>query len=198
MLNVDAQQRAREALRQVDQALANEAALEAEVRRQAQLFRDTLFGAFQFIEQESLQLRELLIKLQRGDANQLQIAPKGRPAFLLMVDPEIAFGSRAMGSRPLNEGAAPVELSARLYAVMMPPSSGLLRYYTIFGDGVWKRTTFTAGPKGMQARHAQIGRIGADLLIREAIDLLGYACMVYASWATLTDEATIATPRHAA
>jgi hypothetical protein len=186
MLGIDAQQRAREALRRVDQLLATELEIETQVRRQAEAFRDSLFSAFQFVESETMALQELQVQIKRLDKQQLQVQSKGRLPFILMLDPDIAYDWKPVQT----EGAAQsvYELGSRLFAVMPSPHRGLLRYYTIFADGAWKRTTFALGAQGVQERNALVPRFNAEVLIREAIDLLGYVCLLHPTWAALVDE----------
>lgn len=193
MLGFEAQQRAQEALRKIDQGLEQDIAAEDAVLNQAKLFRDGMFGAFQFIEREVLQLKALLVQMQRLDANQIRVQSKGRMPFVVSLDPEVAYDTRHTASQgQASEGATPgpVELSARLFVVFAPPFQGVLRYYTIFADGTWKRTTFTAGHGGMHARSALLQRFAPDILVLEAVDLLGYVCMLHPTWSTLEDRAS--------
>jgi hypothetical protein len=76
-----------------------------------------------------------------------------------------------------------------MFAVFMPPARGLLRYYTIFADGAWKRTTFVASAGGVQTRSAMVARATPDVLILEAVDLINYACTVHPTWKALAAEA---------
>jgi hypothetical protein len=176
MLSFEAQQRAREALRKVDQALGAALALESELHKHAEGFRETMFGAFQFLESESMSLQELQIKMQRTDKQQIHVQSKGRPPFILMLDPEAAYDTRPVGQGQSAEAAPAPEL-------------GVLRHYTIFTDGAWKRTTFAASANGVQTRSTLVARYTPDVLALEAVDLLGYACMVHPSWNPLTEAA---------
>lgn len=193
MLGGDAQQRVREALQKLDLALAEDTARTKEIQEQATRFRNMFFGAFNFIEQEAVQLRELLLKLQRQDANQLQVLPKGRAHFLIQLDTELAFEhkphARSRGVTETLQSRTP-ELGARLFAVFMPPYRGLLRSYTVFLDGSWKRTTYTLFAGKVQAKSTLVPRFNPEMLVMEAIDLVGYACLVHPIWAPLADEAT--------
>lgn len=193
MLGSDAQQRVREALQKLDLALAEDTARGAEIRKQATRFRDLFFGAFNFIEQEAVQLRELLLKLQRQDVNQLHVLPKGRAHFLLHLDTELAFEHKPhAASRGVTETlqSRTPELSARLFAVFMPPHRGLLRAYTIFLDGSWKRTTYTLFAGKVQAKSTLVPRFNPEMLVMEAIDLVGYACLVHPIWSPMAEEAS--------
>jgi hypothetical protein len=189
MLSFEAQQRAREALRKVDQALSAALALESELHKHAEGFRETMFGAFQFLESESMSLQELQIKMQRTDKQQIHVQSKGRPPFILMLDPEAAYDTRPVGQGQSAEAAPAPELAARLFAVLAAPYQGVLRHYTIFTDGAWKRTTFAASANGVQTRSTLVARYTPDVLALEAVDLLGYACMVHPSWNPLTEAA---------
>lgn len=196
MLNFDAQQRAREALRRADEALVAQLALESEVTKQATSFRDTLFSAFQFVESEALALQELSVQLKRSDKNQLQVGSQGRPSFVLVLDTELAYDHNqqiaSQGQAPAAENMP--ELAARIFAVLLPPNQGLLRHYTIFASGAWKRTTFTLASGGVQARSALVPRASPDVLVLEAIDLLGYAALVRPLWSPLVADAESFTP----
>lgn len=189
ILSADGQQRAREALRKVDDWLITEIAAEGQLKKLAQDFRDHFFGAFKFIESESMTLRELQIQVGRVDQNQIQVKIRGRQGFVLWLDPELAY-DRKPSAANLGQGGEtsalePVELAARLFAVFAPPHTGLLRYYTVFGDGLWKRTTFGIVGDNIQSRRAVIPQFTADLLTLEAIDLLGYVCAVHPAWENL-------------
>lgn len=193
MLSLDVQQRVREALHQVDVAAGQEVAFENTLREKAETFRDNLFNSFQYIEQESMQLQELLVKVQRADRNQLQVLPKGRAHFTLVLDGEFAYDSRPPAQGEAS-AAATHELAARLFAVLLPPLQGLLRYYTIFHDGCWKRTSFVPTPNGAQPRSTMVPRATPDVVILEAIDLLGYACTVHPAWAAVAPHVDTITP----
>lgn len=192
MLGFDAQQRAQEALRRIDQTLETDINTESAVQTQAHSFRDAFFGAFQYIERETLQLKALFVQLNRLDINQIQVQSRGRAPFMLSLDPEVAYDTKTGTTQgQTGEGAAqgPVELSARLFAVFAPPYQGLVRYYTIFADGTWKRTTFTFGAGSPQARSALLQRFNLDVLVLEAADLLGHICTLHPTWANLAPTA---------
>ncbi len=190
MLGVEAQKRLQETLRQVDTALVADSERVDAIGTQAVTFRDALFGAFQYIERECLQLKALLIQLRRLEANQLQVQSKGRPAFILMLDPEPAFDRK---SAPVAEGeprpSESNELAARLFAVLAPPARGLLRYYSIFSDGSWKRSVLVGGPNGIVAQQALVARFNDEMLTLEAADLLGQVVTAHTSWTNLVPEA---------
>ncbi|MFP4437429.1 MAG: hypothetical protein ACLFVO_09295 [Chloroflexaceae bacterium] len=192
MLGFEAQQRAQEALRKIDQGLVRDMADEEAILKHAKEFRDGMFGAFQFIERETLQLNALLVQLKRLDANQLQIQSKGRMPFVLSLDPEVAYDTRHT-SNPGQAGEGPpqgpVELAARVFVVFAPPYQGMLRHYSIFADGLWKRTTFAFGHSGVQTRSTLLQRFGPDILVLEAADLLGHVCMLHPTWTNLEPRA---------
>ncbi len=182
MLGFEAQQQVQEELRRIDQALEQDLTHEHVIQEQAHNFREAIFSAFQFIENQSLQLQALLVQLQRLGAHQLRVQSKGRMPFILSLDTELAFDTRQTG-----EGTAqgPLELTARMFVVLAPPNHGLLRHYTIFADGTWKRTTFTFVGGGVQVKSALLQRFSLDILVREAADLLGYVCLLHPTWANL-------------
>lgn len=189
MLGLEAQQRVNDALRRLDQALEADLHLENGVQQQAQSFRDTIFAAFQYLERESLQLKALLVQLRRLDANQLQVQARGRTSFILALDPELAYDRKAQPAQQGQPAEAappnPPELAARVFVVLAPPFQGLLRCYTIFGDGAWKRTAFGMGPNGIYAQSALLQRFSSDVLVMEAIDLVGQASTLHPTWAGL-------------
>lgn len=191
MLSYETQQRAREALRQVDQLLQEVIAEEEQLIKRGEQFRDTFFSAFGYLETETLSLRELQINVKRTDRQQLQIETRGRPTFFLQYDPELAYDRKPIQAAS-EQGQQPetpaLELASRLYAVMAPPFAGVMRYYTIFDDGNWKRTTFQLGPKGVHARSALVQRIGPDVLAMEGIDLIKHIATIYPLWDNLASQ----------
>jgi hypothetical protein len=189
MLSNDAQQRAREALRKVDQMLAANVEAENTLEKHAFSFRDNMFAAFQFIESESMTMKELQVQIKREDKQQLRVASRGRAPFMLYMDNEAAYDSRPYAAAQDQPAETSIELAHRLFAVFAPPHVGLLRYYTVFADGAWKRTTFVPGPEGAQVRSAMVQRSSIDVLVLEAIDLLGYACTVHPTWEPLAAAA---------
>ncbi|MCG8351102.1 MAG: hypothetical protein MI924_25310 [Chloroflexales bacterium] len=190
MLGFDAQQRVNEALRRLDQALENDFEIENAVQQQAQNFRETFFTAIQYLERESLQLKALLVQPKRLDANHLQVQAKGRPAFVLALDTELAYDRKgqpaAQGQPPESAAQSTIELAARMFIVLTPPAQGLLRYYTIFGDGTWRRTVFGMGQGGIQAQSVLLQRFSPDVLVMEAIDLIGHSCTLHPTWLGMT------------
>ncbi len=196
MLGSETQQRVREALRQLDHALVEEAALENAIRKNAQQFREMFFSAFGFVEQESLQMQEIMVKLNRPEANQLQVLPRGRAHFAIHLDPELAFEHKphaaSRGYTQTLQSRTP-ELSARFFALFLPPRTGLLRTYTIFADGTWKRTTYTLFDGQVQAKSTLVPRFNAEMLSMEAVDLVGYACLVHPIWSPLAELAATMT-----
>jgi hypothetical protein len=191
MLNLEAQQRAREALRRADQALAALVEAESNVQKQADTFRENVFSAVQFLENESMTLQELQIQARRPDKNQLQVQSRGRQPFALIMNAEPAYDIRPAPAGQATEAPpqSSTELAARMFAVFLPPNRGLLRYYTIFADGAWKRTTFVPTSGGVQTRSTLVPRATPDVLILEAVDLINYAFTVHATWDSLAAEA---------
>lgn len=185
MLNMETQQRASEAMRKIDQSLESDLAHQEAVQKQAHNFREALFAAFQFIERESLQLNALLIQIKRLDANQILIQSKGRIPFALSLDPEVAYDIRSKE----DVLAGPLELTARLFAVFAPPYHGVFRHYTIFADGTWKRTTFTFSKAGVQTKNMLLQRFSLDILVLEAVEVLGHACLLHPTWLNLDERA---------
>ncbi len=193
MLGVDAQTRVREALRKSDRALEADQEIENRLAQQSQNFRDILFAAFQYVENESLQLQNILVKCSRFDMNQLQVQVKDRAAFILYLDAEFAYDRKQL-TKPIGQSAeshpqANVELAARCFAALIPPLQGLLRYYTIFADGSWKRTTFTATANNFHAHGSMVPRFNPEILVMEAADLVGEACLLHPTWAGLAQDA---------
>jgi hypothetical protein len=187
-LSVEGQQRARDALKKLDQDLATDKETIEAIKTQAQRFRDTFFESFDVIERESLSLNDVMLKMQRIDKDQLQVTNKNYPPFLLILDPELAYHPRPLANDH-DTGGKPrqvIELTARLFAIYEPPNCGLLRYYTIFGDGSWKRTTFSVRADGsLHPQSALAPASSADILTLEAIDLLSKACTAHPTWAEL-------------
>ncbi len=192
-LNKEAEARAKEALQRIDQALAADVAFQEELKEKAQEFRDLFFEAFGFVEDKSLSLNEVLIKINRIDANQVEVTNKKYPPFLLMLDAEPAYDYRPLPASKEQGGEEKprwaTELAARLFVVLSPPLQGLLRVYSIFSDGAWKRTTFTLTANGVQASSPLVPRFSPDILVLEAIDLLGYAGTIHPTWANLSATA---------
>jgi hypothetical protein len=179
MLSIETQQRATEAMRKIDQSLESDLAHQEAVQKQAHNFREALFAAFQFIERESLQLNAVLIQIKRLDANQILIQCKGRIPFALSLDPEVAYDIRSKGEDVLTGS---LELTARLFAVFAAPYHGVFRHYTIFADGTWKRTTFTYSKAGVQTRSMLLQRFNLDILVLEAVEMLGHTCLLHPIW----------------
>ncbi len=192
MLGIDAQQRAREAIRQADKALINDVAQVSALQKHAENFRDMLFAAFQFIENETMTLQELQVTLRRPEKQQLHVQSRDRLPFALQLDTEPSYDTRPQTASN-NENAEPAappapELALRLFAVLTTPYQGLLRHYTIYSDGMWKRTTFAITPHGVQERSALVPRFNPDVLTLEAVNLLSYVCILHPTWAALGDE----------
>ncbi|NJP06090.1 MAG: hypothetical protein HC837_10945 [Chloroflexaceae bacterium] len=189
VLSFDGEQRAREALRRVDVALEADVTHARAIQKQAHAFRDDFFQAFEFIENQSLQLNELIIQIQRVDANQLQIQTQGHPLFYLILDAEVAYDSKPARADQPAESPPTVELAARMLVVCAPPYRGLLRHYGIFHDGSWKRTVFGFGANGLYQQYTGVPSFNADILALEACDLLGYATTMHPTWANLLSRA---------
>ncbi len=195
MLNVgiDAQQRAREALKRVDNAITKDLEVQEEILKKAREFHSTLYESFEFIGQEGLLLEEIHLTVQRLDSDQYQVANRNHKVFLMILDPEVAYDSKPMsvGENQSGEGTPrwSVELAARVFVVFAGDDAGLLRYYTIFADGTWRRTVFALGSGGVQQQSALVPQFSADVLLLEAIDLLGYVCTLHPTWVNLASVA---------
>lgn len=191
MLGADAQKRVLETLRRIDGTLLADTERIEAISKHTLTFRDALFGAFQYIERECLQLQALLIQLRRLDANQLQVQSKGQPAFILMLDPEPAYDRKPAPATGEQEAPATEsnELAARLFVVLAPPARGMLRHYSIFGDGSWKRSLVVVSASGTTMQQALVPRYNDEMLTLEAVDLLGQVVTAHASWANLAPEA---------
>lgn len=181
MLSLDRQHQAQETMRQLDDALTADATVEDAVQKHALALRDNLFGAFQFIERESLQCRTLLVQTKRIEANQLHVQVRGRTPLALLLDTELAYDQRVAGQgKP--------EPCARCYALFAPPYHGLLRHYTLFASGEWRRTVFVSRGGSVQAHATSHPQSGLDALVEEATDLLAQLCAVRPSWNALADN----------
>ncbi len=189
MLSVEVQAKLRESIRQLDHMLVTTIERDERLVQTGINFRDTFFAAFGFVETESLSMKELQVTLKRMDRQQLEVIVQRRISFMLQFDPELAYDVRPVAAEG-QEGRSEtkLELGSRLFVVLAPPQIGLIRHYTIFGDGAWKRTTFNLTPQGVQARQAFIPRSTSELLIHEAIDLVRYACQIYPMWQPMTDK----------
>jgi hypothetical protein len=181
MLSLERQRQAQETLRQLDEVLTADAAVEEGVQQHAVALRDNLFSAFQFIERESLQSRTLLVQTKRIEANMLQVHVRGRAPLALLLDAELAHDQRV-------PGAGKPEACARCYAVFAPPYHGLLRHYTVFASGEWRRTVFVSRAGATQAHATTRPHPGLDVALEEATDLLAQLCAVRASWNALADD----------
>lgn len=188
-LGLEAQKRFREALRRLDQAIQTDREAQEQIRERARTFISHFYGVFELIEQDSLVLEEVLIKMQRIDDNQFEVSNKNYPAVTLILDPELAYDTRPGSASPVPPGERPPpwvpELSARMFAIFSPPYQGLLRSYTIFADGSWKRTAFVLGSGGVQSQSALVPTANPDVLVLEAIDLLNAVCTHHPTWANL-------------
>lgn len=188
VLSVEGQQRAKEALKRLDEAIISDQAMQEKVWNRAKAFRDDFFATFDLLERDNISFQEIALKLQRVDTNQFLVKNGKHTPFLLILDTELAYYTKplAADARQAGDARRSVELSARLFAVFEPPHQGVLRYYTIFADGSWMRTVFAVGNDGEQhANSALATSSSADVLMLEAIDLLGKACMLHPSWADL-------------
>jgi|HigsolmetaAR201D_1030396.scaffolds.fasta_scaffold20860_2 hypothetical protein len=181
MFSFDRQRATQAALRQLDDAMTKNADILEKLQKHTIDFRDQLYAAYQFIERESLQSRTLLVQTNRVEANLLQVQVRGRPAMDLFVDSEVAYDQRVA-----DQGKP--ELATRLFALFGPPQRGLLRHYTIFISGEWKRTVFVSRGGKVQALSSLRSEINPDILLDEATDLLGQLCSVYPTWNPLNDD----------
>jgi hypothetical protein len=188
-LSVDGQQRVRETLKKVDQTITADLELQENIQEQAKQFRNTFFATFEVIERESLSLENILLKMQRVDVNQLQVTNKKYAPFLLILDAELAYHPKPLAPEPgqsESKSRTVLELAARMFAIYEPPHQGLLRSYTIFGDGSWKRTTFAVGNDGRLTAHSALApNSSPDVMVLEAIDLISKACTLHPTWADL-------------
>jgi hypothetical protein len=126
------------------------------------------------------------VQTRRADANLLQVQVRGRNPLALFLDTEMAYDHKV----PPQPGAAGRgELAARLYALFAPPYQGVLRCYTIFASGEWKRAVYVSRAGALQAHVTLRSTISQDELLEEAADLLAQACAVHPTWASLSDTA---------
>lgn len=181
MFSIDRQRATQAALRQLDDAMTKSADILEKLQKHSVEFRDQLYGAYQFIERESLQSRTLLVQTNRVEANLLHVQVRGRPAMDLFMDAEVAYDQK------LADQGKP-ELTVRLFALFGPPHRGLLRHYTIFTSGEWKRTVFLSRGGKLQALSTLRPEISPDTLIEEATDLLAQLCSVYPTWNNLDEN----------
>jgi len=181
MISLDRQRATQAALRQLDEAMTVTAAAEEKLQKQSLELRDQLFGAFQFIERESLQGRTLLVQTNRIEASLLQVQVRGRPPLDLLLDAEPAYDHK-------NVGGGKPELCTRVYALFAPPQRGVLRHYTVFATGEWKRTVFVSRGGATSAHPTLLPAINSDALLEEATDLLAQLCSVHATWNTLAED----------
>ncbi|NJN67431.1 MAG: hypothetical protein HC884_12325 [Chloroflexaceae bacterium] len=199
-LGSEAQKRFREALRRLDHAIQTDRETQEQIWERARTFISTFYQVFELIEQESLVLEEVLVKMQRIDDNQFEVSNKNYPTVRLMLDTELAYDTRPVSASqvPPGERSPPwvPELSARMFAIFSPPYQGLLRSYTIFADGSWKRTTFALGSGGVHAQSALVPTTNPNVLVLEAIDLLTVVCTHHPTWANLAAVADTLTMEH--
>lgn len=181
MFSFDRQRATQAALRQLDDAMTKSADVLDKLQKHTIDFRDQLYGAYQFIERESLQSRTLLVQTNRVEANLLQVQVRGRPVMDLFVDSEVAYDQK------VAEQGKP-ELATRLFALFGPPQRGLLRHYTLFASGEWKRNVFISRNGQIQVVSSLRNEINPDMLLDEATDLLGQLCSVYPTWNSLNDN----------
>lgn len=191
-LGLEAQERSREALQRLDQTIRADREQVEAVRQQGRTFHEHAYGVFELLERESLSLKEVFLTLQRIDDYEFEVTNKGYRPFKLLRDTELAFDSRPLPAVQGQEGESKprwsTELAVRIFVVFSPPHQGLLRYYTIFGGGAWKRTTFSLGSDGVHTHSALVPTLSPDVLILEAIDLLGTACTSRPTWANLASQ----------
>lgn len=181
MISLDRQRATQAALRQLDDAMTASAAVEEKLQKHSIDFRDHLFSAFQFIERESLQSRTLFVQTNRVESGLLHVQVRGRASLDLFLDSEAAYDSKhAAQSKP--------ELCTRMYALFAPPQRGVLRYYTIFVTGEWKRTIFVSRGGTTNAHTTLQTAIAPETLLEEGVDLLAQVCSVHATWNTLAEQ----------
>ena len=65
---------------------------------------------------------------------------------------------------------------------------GLLRHYTIFSDGAWKRTMFGLTTNGVQEKPMLVPRFSVDSVVLEGINLLGQVCTLHPSWENIAAQ----------
>lgn len=182
MAGTNAQRDALEALRNLDNALIAELDEVGRIRDQANRFRNTLFEALAWIEEQCFQLKVLQIKTKREESNLLRVEIRERLPIVLYLDPEPAVDSEAQGGQALV---------GRLYVVMAPPVPGLLRLYTITGNGSWRRATFARSRGGAHgAKTVAAPGFTGEMLLLEGVDLLSYVCTLRFGWPDLTPRAS--------
>lgn len=188
ILSLEAQKRAKEAFLQLDKAVAADRLAQATVREQARAFFDSMYAVFEHIERESLTLKEVFVSMQRIDDHQFEVKNRHYPPFILLLDKELAYDSKPI-SDPEQKTRWVVELSARVFIIFSPPLQGVIRVYTIFGDGSWKRAMFMATSDGIQSQSNLLPDTKPDTLLFEAIDVLSLVCTRHPTWANIASIA---------
>lgn len=173
MTILNAQRAATEALRHIDNQLVTELDDAGRLRDQANRFRNMLFEALAWVEEQSFQLKVLQVKTKREEANLMRVELRERLPIVLFLDPEPAV-DLASGEQGLV---------SRMYAVLAPPVPGLLRQYTILPTGGWRRSTFSRDKSGqLGAKTVAAAGFSAEMLLLEAVDLIGYLATLRFGW----------------
>lgn len=188
VLGSEAQKRAREALLHLDKAIAADRQEQTAVREQARAFFETMYAVFEYIERESLTLNEVLLSMQRIDDEHFEVKNRHYPPFTLLLEQELAYDSKP-SSDPEQKTRWKVELAARIFIVFSPPLQGVIRLYTIFSDGSWKRVRFVVTPEGVQSQSDLLTDAKPDTLLFEAIEVLNLVCTRHPTWANIASIA---------
>lgn len=175
MIGSQAQKAAIDALRRLDNQLVAELDEISRVRDQAGRFRNLLFEALAWAEEQCFQLKVLQIKTKRDEAGLMRVEIKERLPIALFLDPEPAV--------EFDLGAQAPELVGRLFVTLAPPVPGLLRQYTVTASGAWRRTTF-AKDRGGQVTSKVVAApsFTAEMLLLESVDLLSYVSTLRFGW----------------
>jgi hypothetical protein len=200
MLSLEIQKRAEELLRKLDQAVTDDLDLQSTLREYGRSFRDYLYQSFEFIHNKSLPLNEIDVKIQRIDSYQFTIEPSKGPSFRIFLDEELAYDSKPATQQEGGESAEKQEkqrwmldLAVRIFVIFESPQQGLLRYYTIFPDGLWKRTVFTLGANGVTTQSVIVPQFSHDVVAMETLDLLKSVYLLRPSWANVAPIAETCT-----
>jgi hypothetical protein len=183
-LGLEAQKRAKEAFQRLDKAITADREIQSTIQTHARDFLGTMYQVFEYIERESLTLNDVFVSMQRIDDNQFEAKNKHYPPFTMLLDRELAYDSKPVTDAEQKTRWI-VELAARVFVVFSPPLQGVLRSYTIFADGSWKRTAFVASADGVHTQSALLPNASPDILVMEAIDLLGLTCTHHPTWASI-------------
>jgi hypothetical protein len=164
MTGINAHRTALDGLRHLDNQLLAESDEIGRVRDTTVRFRNTMFEALGWVEEQCFQLKALQIRSKREEANLARVEVSERLPFIVCCDPEPAVALE------LPEGPA---LVGRIHAIMAPPVPGLLRQYSIHANGVWRRTTFTRDRAGQStAKTVAAPSFSGEMLLLEVVDLI--------------------------